>query len=563
MIRWHRFLFILLLTFLIACTQPAVPEETAVPPETTETEETVEEIDISEDESMDEEAMDEEVMDEEAMDDESMDDESMDDEAMEDEVMAEEEEMMAEEEEEMMAEETAVDTSPIDDDEAKSLMFLLSNGTPAEAEEAIERIIAADDKRFIGVFLELFRARQIGLTRVLGVDQIISSLLRLSGEQIGPNWDLWVEWYGTTNYTVPDGFVSWKGQMLSLIDVRFGEFLQDRHPINIRPEEILWGGVLVDGIPPLDYPNMVSPEEADYLDPWDPVFGMSINGDSRAYPLRIIDWHEMANDVIGGVPVSIAYCTLCGAAIAYDGRGSDGTEYNFSSSGFLFRSNKLMYDRQTNTLWNQLTGEPVMGELVESDVELDLLPIVLTTWEAWQEQHPDTVVVDEETGISRDYRLGAAYGDYFQSEFTMFPVWQRDERQETKDFVYALNINDTPKAYPVDLLAEAGVVNDVLADTAITLIATRGVVESDGTSRRLGPVTYSSGAEVRVYARGDETFTPGPDADTVLDASGQAWQVTEDALIGPNGETFERISGHLAYWFGWFAFYPETLLYEN
>ncbi len=562
MMRWQKYLFVLLLPILVACSQTAVPEETAVP---TEAAEVVEEADEAmEDEAMEDEEMADEEMEDEAMEDEEMADEEMEDEAMEDEEMADEEmEDEAMEDEEMADDESSLDSAPISDEEAKSLMFALSNGPPSNAEDAIERIIAADDKRFIGVFLELVRARQIGLTRVLELNDYLAALLRLSGEGIGPSWEQWVEWYGKTDYTVPDGFVSWKGQMLSLIDPRFGTFLQDRHPINIRPEEIMWGGVVVDGIPPLDYPNMITPAEADYLDPWDPVFGMSINGDSRAYPLRIIDWHEMANDVIGGVPVSIAYCTLCGAAIAYDGRGSDGTDYDFSSSGFLFRSNKLMYDRQTNTLWNQLTGEPVLGELVDTDVELDLLPIVLTTWEEWQAQHPDTVVVDENTGTSRDYTLGSAYGDYFQSGFTMFPVWQRDGRQETKDFVYALNIDDTPKAYPIKLLTEAGVVNDVLADTAVTLIAARGIVESEGQSRRAGPVTYSSGAEVRAYARGDETFSPGPDPDTVIDSAGQEWQVTEEALVGPNGETLERISGHLAYWFGWFAFYPETLLFEG
>lgn len=456
-----------------------------------------------------------------------------------------------------------VDRSPISDEEAKSLMFNLSNGTYSEAEVAMIRVLNAEDQRFVGVFLELFRARQIGLTRTLGVDELGPALEQLSGQTHGNNWNAWVEWYGTTDLTVPDGFVSWKGQMLTLIDPDFGVFLQDRHPTTIRPEEILWGGVVVDGIPPLDNPPMIMAEEAVYLDPWDPVFGLSINGDSRAYPLRIIDWHEMANDVIGGVPVSIAYCTLCGAAIAYDGRGSDGTEYTFSSSGFLFRSNKLMYDRQTLTLWNQLTGEPVMGELVESDVELEILPIVLTTWEEWQAQHPDTVVVDEETGFERTYELGAAYGDYFQAPITMFPVWQRDGARETKDFVFALNIDDTPKAYPVDLLAEAGVVNDVLAETAVTLIANRGVVESDAFSLRAGPVNYSSGAEVRAYERGNHIFSPTEDPDIVLDEDGNEWQVTEEALLGPDGEMAPRISGHLAYWFGWFAFYPETLLYEG
>lgn len=460
-------------------------------------------------------------------------------------------------------EETAVVSSdPIGEEEARSLMFNLSTGTQSEVDAALARILAADDKRFIGVLLELFRASQIGLTRHIGLDEIIPAMEQLSGQAFNNDWGAWIEWYGTTDHTVPDGFVSWKGRILAGIDVRFGEFLQDRYPINIRPEEIVWGGVVVDGIPPLDNPTMIAPEAATYLNPWDPVFGLSINGDSRAYPLRIIDWHEMANDVVGGVPVSIAYCTLCGAAIAYDGRASDGNEYTFSSSGFLFRSNKLMYDRQTQTLWNQLTGEPVLGELVETDIELTILPIVLTTWAAWQEQHPDTVVVDQDTGVFRDYTLGAAYGDYFAADITMFPVWQRSDARDTKEFVFALNLNNTPKAYPVERLTEEQVVNDTLGGQSIVLVATRGIVESEGQSLRAGPVTYQSGAEVRAYERSDQTFSPGPDANTLLDADGQAWEVTEDALLGPNGETLSRLGGHLAYWFGWFAFYPDTLLYE-
>ena len=453
------------------------------------------------------------------------------------------------------------DASPISDDEATELMYVLSDDATSRARATLERVVAADDKRFISVLIELFRSRQIGLVQNLSFDEYVAALETLSGQSFGPDWPTWIEWYGSTDLTPPPGFTGWKGHLLAQIDTDFAEFLQDSHPSRIRPEEIQWGGVHVDGIPALDNPNMVALAEADYLDLQDPVFGIALNGDARAYPLRILDWHEMANDVVGGVPVSLAYCTLCGAAIAYDGRASDGNTYTFGSSGFLFRSNKLMYDRPTRTLWNQLTGEPVLGELAATDVKLSLLPVVLTSWEAWQAQHPDTVVLDVNTGFSRDYTPGAAYGDYFAYGGTMFPVWQRADLLDTKEQIYALYVDGVAKAYPLDLLTQEHVVNDVIGETNVVLVADRGIIEVDGQSMRIGPVSYTAGGEVRAYERGDETFGPGPDAGTVLDSAGRQWQITEEALLGPDGEIAPRLSGHLAYWFGWYAFFPNTLVY--
>ena len=473
--------------------------------------------------------------------------------------------------EEGAANDEAVDDGPIDDEEARALMFNLSDGSKSEAQAAVARILAANDQRFVSVFIELLRGRQVGLVQTLEPLEILDSLETLS-QQSWDDWGGWIAWYGGTDLTPPPGFTTWKGRLLAGIDVNFGLFLQDKHPSTIRVEEIQWGGVVKDGIPALDNPNMLPAAQADYLEPWEPVFGIAINGDARAYPLRILDWHEMANDVVGGVPVSLAYCTLCGAAVAYDGRSVDidgaETTYTFGSSGFLFRSNKLMFDRGTLTLWNQLTGEPVLGELAGGNIRLDLLPVVLTTWADWQAQHPDTVVVDIETGFPRVYAPGAAYGDYFANDTRlfqdglMFPVWQQSDRLFNKDHVYTLRLDDVPKAYAVTDLLEARVVNDVVGDTAVSLVAAGEIVTVDGTSQRTGPVTYTSGAEVRAYARGDHTFGPGSDDFTVLDEDGRSWQVTEEALISPDGEELSRINGHLAYWFGWYAFFPETELYQ-
>ena len=454
-------------------------------------------------------------------------------------------------------------TLTIPDEEAIQLMNTLSNPNVVRRNQALQRILSAQDMRFVPVLIEWLRAAQLGLVSPDADEEIIAGLQNLSGQNLAYNWADWIEWYGATDLTPPPGFTSWKGNLLGKIDPRFADFLKDEYPSRLRVEEIQWGGVLVDGIPALDNPQMIPAVAALYLSPEEPVFGIALNGDVRAYPLRILDWHEMANDVVGGVPISLAYCTLCGAGIAYDGRASDGNTYTFGSSGFLFRSNKLMYDRQTNTLWNQLTGEPVLGKLAGTETRLALLPVVLTTWQDWVEQHPDTQVLSIDTGFSRSYDPGAAYGDYYADKGTMFPVWQRSKALPDKARIYALQIDGLPKAYELTALTEERVLNDVLGETALVLVAQRGTVKVEGSNLRIGPTSYDSGGEVRAYQRGNHSFTASPNLDILIDEHGQTWQVMEDALIGPDGKRLERIPGHLAYWFGWFAFFPNTQLFSG
>ncbi|MGD2157048.1 MAG: DUF3179 domain-containing protein [Anaerolineales bacterium] len=451
---------------------------------------------------------------------------------------------------------------PIPDTETAQLMDILANQSGEKAQEAVDTILNANDSRFISVFIELLRGHQLAIVPGTRQDLFINALESLSGQSFGINWHAWVEWYGKTDNGTPPGFINWKGDLLARIDPEFKSFLNDETPSRIRVEEIVWGGVLVDGIPALDNPIMIPAEQADYLAD-EPVFGIYINNDARAYPLRIMDWHEMANDVVGGVPVSLAYCTLCGAGIAFKGELPNGENLTFGSSGLLYRSNKLMYDRHTLTLWNQLTGEPVLGELVDTNLKLNLLPIVLTTWKDWQKQHPDTKVLSPETGYVRPYEPGSAYGEYFASADTMFPVWLRSDQLEDKERVYALNINGVPKAYPLNILLAEKVVNDTLNDIPIVLIAVRDSVEVEGKQYLGKEINYDSGAEVRAFNRGDEIFSPGPNPETLIDSSGRIWDITEEALIGPQRERAPRVNGHLAYWFGWFSFFPKTLVYTD
>jgi len=448
------------------------------------------------------------------------------------------------------------------DDETTQLLDALVSSDSEETGKALNTIAENNDPDFISVLLELMRAIEIRIIDGAGYGEIVAGLEILSGESFGPNWPAWVEWYGATELDPPAGFTGWKGRLLGRIDPKFSYFLRDEYTSTIRVEEIQRGGVVVDGIPALNNPTMIPADQADYLTPDEPIFGIFINGDARAYPLRIMDWHEMANDVAGGVPVSLAYCTLCGAGIAYNGR-INGVTYTFGSSGFLYRSNKLMFNRQTETLWNQLSGEPVLGELVGQEIALELLPVVLTTWSEWVAQHPETVVLPLESGYERIYLPGAAYGYYFVSETTMFPVWQRSDLLGQKDRIYALHIDGVPKAYPIEVLAEEVVVNDILASTPIVLIAERGEVIVKGVDLRSGAVSYVAGCEVRAYAREEEDFSPHPSPGHIFDSNGGEWTVSEKALLGPDGEELPRINGHLAYWFGWFANFPNTLLYST
>ena len=462
-----------------------------------------------------------------------------------------------------------VDSSPISDREAYNLMNALSV-SPVEgpARNAVQRILAAGDQRFVSVLIEMLFARHLRLITV-GPDALEygDALDQLTGQRIGSNYFGWVRWYGATDLAPPPGYLSWKGRVLAKIDERFQEFLREEYPSTIRLEEIVWGGVRVDGIPPLDLPTTIAPEEATWLGPEEPVFGVFINGEARAYPLRIMDWHEMTNDIVGGVPLSLAYCTLCGAGIAYDGRAPNGEMYTFGTSGFLYRSNKLMYDRVTRTLWNQFTGKPVLGSLVGATdtegqpLQLNLFPLVLTSWAEWVAQHPETTVIDINTGYYRPYEPGMPYGEYFADGGTLFPVWLESDQLSPKNFIYGLRIGGDRKAYRLSAIADERVVNDAVGGQPVVLVAARGEVRTEGVVELTGPVAYNSGGEVRAFDRGDRTFTPTDDPDLLLDATGGEWRVTEEALLGPGDERLKRINGHLAYWFGWYAFYPDTEVY--
>ncbi len=365
---------------------------------------------------------------------------------------------------------------------------------------------------------------------------------RIAGESGRSGWFDWMLWQQEHPEITPHPtYRALKVWMFSQIDPQFLRFLNEETTapgrLRIRLEEITWGGVRVDGIPALDDPKLITARRANYLKDDDLVFGVEINRDARAYPLRILDWHEMFNDVVGGVPVALAYCTLCGAGILFETQPEGRAErFLFGSSGFLYRSNKLMFDRGTDSLWNQFTGAPVSGPLVDSGFALTLRPVVITSWKAWRDAQPRTRVLSLDTGHRRDYGPGAAYGEYFASEELMFPALADSVSLRAKDYVFGVRVHAGTKAWPLEVFRGGRVLNDVveggLGRQALVLIG-------DAATRT-----------VRAYERGDLTFSAG-DAPGVVAADGASWRITEAALVAEDGRRAPRVAGHIAYWFAW------------
>ena len=351
-------------------------------------------------------------------------------------------------------------------------------------------------------------------------------------------WFDWMVWQESNPAIKPHpSFAELKLEVLRRIDTKFLRFFgsdwADPGNMKIRLEEITWGGVAVDGIPSLDHPKLIAPADADYLLDDDLVFGVEINGDARAYPLRIMGWHEMFNEVIGGVAVALAYCTLCGSGILFETRveGRD-RPLVFGSSGLLYRSNKLMFDRETDSLWNQFTGKPVVGPLVASGIQLKIRPVVITSWARWRESHPNTRVLSLDTGYRRNYGSGAVYADYFASQTLMFPTRVNEARLRQKDYVFGIRGVAAAKAWPLEVFKDGAVINDAVGPRKVVLIG-------DTATR-----------SVRAYDRGERRFAATATRNR-LRGPGGLWKVEEDMIVGPDGTRLARVPGHVAYWFAW------------
>lgn len=268
---------------------------------------------------------------------------------------------------------------------------------------------------------------------------------------------------------------------------------------------IVGGGPPRDGIPALTLPAHVPADEAEFLSDDDRVLGVALNGVARAYPIMILNYHEIVNDSFGTQRIAVTFCPLCGTGIAFESSVA-GDVLSFGVSGLLYNSDVLMYDRQTESLWSQILATAVAGPMVGA--ELDMLPVTHTTWRNWREMHPQTQVLSIDTGHSRSYYRDP-YRGYADSSRIWFPVTSRDSRLDEKTVVVGLEIDGVFKAYPIQLLPEGQTeVRDVVGGSELTISYDR----------------EAASAEIR-------------------DSVGNV------------------IPTFTAFWFAWAAFHPETLVY--
>ena len=292
----------------------------------------------------------------------------------------------------------------------------------------------------------------------------------------------------------------------------------------------------------------------------EPVVALEINGDARAYPLQILTWHEIANDEVGGVPVAVTFCPLCNSALTFD-RRLDGQVLEFGVSGLLRNSDLVMYDRNTESLWQQFTGQGIVGDLAGR--QLTILPSAIVSFDDFRETHPDGRVLSRETGYNRPYGENpyAGYDTIGRSPFLF--RGETDDRLPAMARVVAVSMGDEDVAYPYTVLEEQGVVNDTVGGQDLV------VFFEPGTSSALGAQFIAEAKDVGATNVFDpnvegEKLTFVRDGEKIVDEqTGSEWNILGEAVAGElEGKELTTILHGDYFWFSWAAFKPDTIIYQ-
>ena len=293
--------------------------------------------------------------------------------------------------------------------------------------------------------------------------------------------------------------------MVIIVALFFGwqRFFYNPSPLSLIPggvesvkhsvplEEIIGGGPPKDGIPSIDNPKFVSVQTAQaFLTDAEPGLAVALRGANRFYPFQILVWHEVVNDTIRGERVLVTYCPLCISGIVFDPLIKD-ERVEFGTSGKLWNSNLVMYDRKTDSLWSQILGEAIVGEM--TGTKLTVLPSDQTTFGAWKKFNPDGEVLSRDTGATKFYGTDP-YGNYYTSPELFFPVGKRDDRLSPKEFVLGIVVDGNAKAYHVNAIKKVGTIEDTFAGKRFVVQYEKALdavrifeKRSDGTLARINP----------------------------------------------------------------------------
>lgn len=290
-----------------------------------------------------------------------------------------------------------------------------------------------------------------------------------------------------------------------------------------------------DAIPSIDKPKFVSVQEAEkFLDDNEVVFGVEFNKDARAYPQQILNWHEIVNDKIGNVPVAVTFCPLCGSGIVFK-RVVNGQETTFGVSGKLYNSDLVMYDRLTNTLWSQLDGTAIIGELAEQ--KLEILPLTITSWQDWKKSFPNSKVLSRDTGFVRDYDT-YPYGTYESSAEILFPISTRDSTYHPKTRIYGIEVNNKFKAYLKGDIAREKIINDNFNGKNLLIVYDESIDDA------------------RIFYRDDKEFI-------LKNGKLVSGDIEYDLNDNSSNNKLQELQVVKAFWFAWYAFHSDTEIYKT
>ena len=340
------------------------------------------------------------------------------------------------------------------------------------------------------------------------------------------------------------------------------EFSTDFSRHTVPYSEILSGGPLKDGIPAIDEPVYVEVDEAKtWLKPAEPVVLVKVGEEARAYPVQILMWHEIVNDTVGDLPLTVTFCPLCNTAIAFI-REFDDQVLDFGTTGRLRYSNLIMYDRQTETWWQQANGEAIAGEYAGS--RLEFYPAVIISWQDFMTAHPDGTVLSQETGYNRPYGQNpyTGYDDLNNHPF-LFDGPQTPGVLPPVARVLTIDLNNEAVAYPYETLAKVNVVNDVVGGQPVVVFWAAGTASALDTSLvASGRDVGSAAAYSRVVERQELSFQV-IDGKITDQQTGSEWNVLGQAIKGElAGYELSPVVAINHFWFSWAAFKPETRIYQ-